>query len=763
MLSKRLLRALLPLLCALPPSLAGCGGGEPPDLGNATFAVRESVGQLHVTHARPGHALTVLDAQRKEVASGTVDALGSLVLRKLAPGTGYVVRDAQAAPVEERRSLTVLSAEASRPPPSAYAKQKLAAGFQYLTMRDGTTLSAYVTLPGPLEKGPFPTVVDYSGYAPSKPGEPLAGNQYASLCPSLPILCDAPNDPSALIAGVLGYATVSVNVRGTGCSGGAYDYFETLQRLDGYDVIEIVAAQEWVLHNRVGMVGLSYPGITQLFVARERPPGLAAITPLSVIAGTSSTLVPGGILNDGFAISWVTHVLDKAAPYGQGWEQARVDAGDTECAENQLLHGQRVDNVQQAVDTPFYVPEVVGPLDPVRFVGAISVPVFLAGAFQDEQTGPFSPLLFDKFAGAPLARFTAYNGVHVDAFAPAVLSRWKEFLDLYVAGRVPATTASARFLAPAVFEEVFGARLEWPPDRFAGKTFAQALAAFEAEPPVRVLFENGAGKADDPGAPVPAFEQSFSRWPPEQAAPLRLFLQPGGALAEAAPAAATAASSFLLDPAAGARGILAGGSVWDKQPHYSWRQPDAGSAVVFVGPPLAATLVMAGTGSVDLWLRATVDDADLEVNLSEVRPDGQEQFVQSGWLRASQRKLAPAESTALWPEQTHLEADVAPLVPGQWVEARVALAPFAHAFRAGSRLRLSVDTPGDSRAEWRFRLKSFAGPARTDVGHDAAHPSSVALPVLAGVAAPTPLAPCASLRGQQCRAFVPYANVPAPP
>ena len=51
-----------------------------------------------------------------------------------------------------------------------------------------------------------------------------------------------------------------MNLRGTGCSGGAFDYFETLQSLDGYDVIETVAAQPWVANGKVGMVGISYPG-----------------------------------------------------------------------------------------------------------------------------------------------------------------------------------------------------------------------------------------------------------------------------------------------------------------------------------------------------------------------------------------------------------------------------------------------------------------------------------------------------------------------
>ena len=47
--------------------------------------------------------------------------------------------------------------------------------------------------------------------------------------------------------------------------------------------------------------------------------------------------------------------------------------------------------------------------------------------------------------------------------------------------------------------------------------FDSALAAFEELPPVRILFDNGAG--DSPGKPVPGFERSFKRFPPPKAAP----------------------------------------------------------------------------------------------------------------------------------------------------------------------------------------------------------------------------------------------------
>ncbi|HFE43983.1 MAG TPA: CocE/NonD family hydrolase, partial [Nannocystis exedens] len=227
-----------------------------------------------------------------------------------------------------------MSVEGSLPNPTFYEGQVLQEGFGYIRTRDGTTLSVYVTLPGPPEDGPYPTVINYSGYQPSKPGAPIDADtipepfELDALCLDLPILCDVPNHPSGMIAGIMGFATVGVNMRGTGCSGGAYDYFETLQTLDGYDVVEAVAAQPWVANHRVGLVGLSYPGLSQLWVAKTQPPSLAAITPLSVFADTTiSTLAPGGMFNDGFALSWAESVLNGAAAYGQGWEQEQVFGG----------------------------------------------------------------------------------------------------------------------------------------------------------------------------------------------------------------------------------------------------------------------------------------------------------------------------------------------------------------------------------------------------------------------------------------------------
>ena len=149
--------------------------------------------------------------------------------------------------------------------PSIYDQSIPDDGYAYLTTRDGTQLAYTVhppTQPGrhrrparglPVPSGPdyappYPTLIEYSGYGYANPA--------------------GPNSGIAALANLMGFAVVDVNMRGTGCSGGAFDFFEPLQSLDGYDVIETIARQPWVKGHKVGMMGISYGGISQLFTAQ---------------------------------------------------------------------------------------------------------------------------------------------------------------------------------------------------------------------------------------------------------------------------------------------------------------------------------------------------------------------------------------------------------------------------------------------------------------------------------------------------------------
>lgn len=738
---------------------AGAGGEDggyiPPEPSGTSFSIRETIRQLYIWNAKPGAEATLTDASGKTITTGTTDKLGSFVFREISPGSGYTITING----EKTRALKVMDEAESKPAQGHYSSQKLTTGNSYIITRDGTKLAVFITMPGPEEEGPYPTIVDYSGYDPARPGAPIS-KEATLLCKTYPVLCDAPSDPSALIAALMGYATVSVNVRGTGCSGGPYDFFETLQVTDGYDVIETVAAQPWVLHHHVGMTGLSYPGISQLFVAQSQPPSLAAITPLSVIGNTATTMRPGGILNDGFAINWAKNVLDKADPYGQGWEKKRVEEGDKICEENQLLHGQKVDIITKAKTTPYFNRDEYGYLDPSSFVDKINVPVFFWGTWQDEQTGPFFSPLISRFTSSPLLRATVTNGIHPDGFSPQDLVEWKAFLDLYVAQKIPKIDKDLRGFAGLLFESIFGVSMDLPPDRFADyPTYEAALAAFEAEQPIRVLFESGAkgGK----GAPEGSFETRIAAWPPPNTTATRFYFQPNGIMSLDAPTVEESASEFDLDPEAGQRGIIKpGGNLWDPLPAYDWKAPTQGFVVAFESPALSQNQVILGTARVDMYLRSNQLDADLEANLTEVREDGQEVYVQSGWLRASQRALTPA-STELWAELTQEEKDVSNLPPNEWTLVHIPIAASGHVFRKGSRIRIAIDTPGDSRAEWRFELLKFNEKATHQIAHEKAHPSSVVLPFVSGIDVPTSTPICPSLRGQPCRTYVATENRPA--
>ena len=723
-----------------------------------TYTVRESVEQLSVTGVDTGADIEVL-RDGVTVTTAPADALGSALFRGLPAGGGYSVQVGGVA----TDGLVVDSEASSQPDQSLYDDQDLVEGFQYLTTRDGTELSIYVVLPGPIEDGPYPTVLEYSGYDPSNPlaglGDLGGGVDPTPLCGELPVLCKAPAQPASLLAGVNGYAVVGVNVRGTGCSGGAYDFFEPLQVLDGYDAIEAVAAQPWVQGHKVGMVGLSYPGLSQLFVAQSQPPSLAAITPLSVYGDTGTgVLRPGGLLNTGFAISWADQVLANAEPSGTSWVRELIADGDTTCAENQNLRLQNVDVVQKAFDNPFYTEDVAAPLDIRRFAGQIDVPVFLASAWQDEQTGPSFAELLDKFDSSPVKRFTLYNGLHADGFAPQILAEWDAFLDLDVADQVPSIPPLVRAIAPIFTEAVFGGPVEVPPSRWGGVTDAAAARRkFEAEPEVRVIFESGAG--GDVGLPIGSFEHTAASWPDPDVSARRWWFTPEGGLQDAARGDASAVS-VNPEPSLGSTTFFPGGSsIWQALPPYDWKPAVTGEEVAFQTEPLVATVTMLGSGSVDLWVQSSATDADLEVVVSEVRPDGQEMLVQSGRLRASYRAVE-ADSTELHPTHLGREEAIAALVPGEWTQMRVLIPAFGHAFRAGSRIRIAVNTPGGDQPVWAYdELLPMDAAVRHLVGTGGVEASSVALPVLSGMTVLTPLPPCPSLRGQPCRNTPSIANV----
>jgi uncharacterized protein len=709
------------------------------------FTAHGSVEQVYVTGANGGEELKLLDRRGTVVDTQRAGSLGGAVFRRVEAGGGYRVRGADG---EVSPRLRVITGRPAPPDTSIYDQELPAGGYGYLETRDGTKLAIDVHLPGPAEDGPYPTLVEYSGYGYADPAGPQSGIQP--------------------IAQILGFAVVDVNMRGTGCSGGAFDYFERLQSLDGYDVIETVARQPWVLNQRVGMLGISYGGISQLFVAAARPPHLAAITPLSVIDNTQTTLYPGGILNTGFALQWAedrVHDAEPASPTGgQPWAYKRIQEGDQVCRDNQVLHQEAVNLIAKIRRNNYYRPKVADPLSPITFVHKIDVPVFLACQWEDEQTGGHCPSLPSHFTGTDRKWFTFTNGVHADSLDPRTFNHWYDFLQLFVAGRRPALTPSQKAVAPSLYAAVLGVPgVHLPSDRIQEQPdYDSALAAFEGLPPVRVLFDNGAG-GDAVGQPLPSFAKGFGSFPIRRTGARSWYLGSDGKL-RSGRRSHPGAESFKWDPAARPATNFTGdtgggpGGLWTATPDYHWAQSPEGNAASYVSSPLKADTAVIGAGALKAWIRSSAPNVDLQVTVSEVRPDGKETFVQSGWLRSSARKLDRSKSTPLEPVPSLRKRDAAPLPRHRWAKVTVPLYYEGHVYRAGSRLRVTIQAPGGDQPVWAFDEVQPDSPARVLLAHSRKMPSRLLLPVVPGVDAPTGLPPCPGLRAEPCRDYQPLTN-----
>ncbi len=745
----------------------GGGGGETDaarDIEDAAplgVEVTPGVEQVVVTGAEPGTELHLVDADGRPVdayfppdgvqsGSGTVDDSGNLVFGRVPASDGYRVVAGTGDQLEASEPIDVLALGDHRDD-TFYADQQLQEGINYLEMRDGTTLAAMVRFPSlprddvPAD-GPYPTVVEMSGYDPANPDSP---------------------EPSTQLADALGYATVGINLRGTGCSGGPLSFFESSQVADGYDAISIVAAQDWVANNEVGMVGLSYAAISELFMASTAPPGLAAIAPASVIDEVyPGILYPGGIYNSGFAQEWSANVYSNSN-VPEEYVAAQIDAGDDVCEANQALRSQNLDLVAGGQAAPYYSAERYDPVSPATLVHSIDVPVFLTGQWQDEQTGGHFPGMLDDFTGTDQLRVTMTNGSHADGLMPPTAQRWSEFLDFYVARRIPELPDAVRALGPATLDAVFGEGEGFGPDRFADyDSYDEALADYEAEDPIRVLFENGAGTAN-PGTPGATFEADFDSWPPPEAEPTTWFFQPEGGLAtDPSPVADGEDGSsieYVQDPDQGEVRTLSDEGVdaaFGPQPPWDWPSPQQGEAGSWVSEPLDEDLVVVGPARADVWVQSSAPDTDLEVTITEIAPDGSETYVQSGWLRASHRALDEEASTELRPIALHTEEAAQPLPEGEYSEVSVEVFPFGYVFRAGSRIRVIVDTPGGNRARWAFDTVDAAGESNL-IGESTDFPSGLTLAVIPGLDPPRHRPACGSLRAEPCRPYEAIDNTPA--
>ncbi len=761
------------------------GGASSAIAASPSFTAHGSAEQVYALGA-PAHAsMSLLNSSGKTVAAQPADGQGGVLFRNVTPGSGYQVRLDSTG--EESGPVTVHTDQPAPWDPSIYNQSIPDNGYTYLTTRDGTQLAIDVHPPtspagepgapsgvappnGPDYAPPYPTLIEYSGYGYADPAGPVNG--------------------IAVLANLMGFAVVDVNMRGTGCSGGAYDFFEPLQNLDGYDVIETIAHQPWVLGHKVGMMGISYGAISQLFTAQLNPPDLEAISPLSTIDATATTLYPGGILNTGFAVAWAEqrqHEAEPAGPNsGQPWAYQQIQQGDQTCKANQALHGEAANLLAKIRANAHYVPAVADPLDPVTFVNKIKVPTFMACQWEDEQTGGHCPDLVQHFTGTKL------QVVHVHQRRPHRLARSRT---RSTAGTTSSSCSSPtrrrsstrRRSAPrrrSSTSRRWGCRratpITLPPDPIQEQpTYAGALAAFEALPEVRVLFDNGAGSLADrqlhAGRPVPGLRAVVLDASRSPARPRNR-----GTSARAARSAASRPRRQGIDSVhverEGAaadrlqrqhRAAAACGAT-RRSGSGTGSRTRPGTAVSYVSrPAVARTQPSSVPGAVHLWVQL-LDARRRPPGHGQRGAPRRQRDVRSERLDAGQRAQAldrdrqPVQA-AEHAARTRSPASSPPTSSrcrsGTFVEVVIPLYYEGHAYRAGSRIRVTIAAPNGTQPIWSFgETQPPTGTSTVSIAFSKTMPSSLVLPVVPGVSVPTSLPPCPSLRNEPCRPYVPIVN-----
>ncbi|MGI9383148.1 MAG: CocE/NonD family hydrolase [Methyloligellaceae bacterium] len=571
---------------------------------------------------------------------------------------------------------------------------------RYLEMPDGVRLAVDVHVPeGERPPAGFPAVLIFTPYY-----------RRFALTPDAPAGTEAcPNAGAYRDAFVpRGYATVIVDVRGTGASFGTRDSFRSpVERNDYAAVMDWVAAQDWC-DGQLGATGISYVGAACDFAASTGHPALKAIAPISAVWDTyADHFYPGGIL--------LTHL-----------------AG----AYNELMMALDLDQRELLKRYVYYAdPHLAGPAP----VDEDADGALVRDAIAEHAANVAMPDFIREFQfrGDALAYDPAFTS---DSFSPhaysagvdpdlAVLSLSGWYDGSYMNGSI------SRFLSlPNRHRHLLlgpwdhGARSNGSPFRAAVAPqfpiYGEILRFFDT-----YVRGDQTGLADE--APVHYFTmgeeawKTAEQWPPTEAS-RTLFLGDQGRLTETPDG--EGADRYDVDFGVGTGrdtryGRLAALNIQDYYPSWGDRE---GRILRYACEPLAEDLTLTGHPVLTLHFSSDQRDACVFAYLEDEAPDGTVRYVTEGMLRALHRKETEASQTyrTSWPYRSYTRSDAAPLTPGEPATLRFALLATSWRFKAGHRLRLAIT--GADRDN--FSRLPHGRPGQWQIFRGGGKPSAIVLP-----------------------------------
>ena len=548
-----------------------------------------------------------------------------------------------------------------------------------IPMSDGVLLRAdihYPTVPqtGEPAPGPFPVLLSVTPYGKMAP----------------PPAAQIGGGPTPYLI-KRGYIEVMVDVRGTGASGGSFQMFGAAQTQDGVDLVAWAAA----LPNssgRVGMFGISYLAINQLFTA-------AAVGPDSPLKAIFPVMAANDFYRDAATMGGVPHLrtvraygalyallnvinptLEFFAPGGHPRPRSGGRAAVQQRGRDQReyfgpLVAEAMNGGEAAFDGPFWDamrPELVLPE-----IAANNVAVFLVGGWHDafQRGAPLNyAVLQNAYAGRPVDapmepgqpvsdrvrllmgpwyHVSHYDGLHLRALQLRWFDHWLK------------EDPAAAVQGPAFPFQAIGGRGRW----FSAREY-----------------------------PIP------------QARPTRFHLSEAGRLTPDADPAETVA-----EVAYRTRGPVSGRSTeqwtlglnsfmamqagrrtrYDRDNRRLHRRASA-HARSYTTEAFGAATLLAGPITLTLHATTTTTEAMFVAHLDDVGPDGRCRPLTMGALLGSHRALDPdrtwylPDGTVLRPHHISTRAAVDPVTPGEPTRYDIEIFPSAALIAPGHRLRLTV-------------------------------------------------------------------------
>ncbi|MBI1735854.1 MAG: CocE/NonD family hydrolase [Candidatus Rokubacteria bacterium] len=602
-----------------------------------------------------------------------------------------------------------------------------------VAMRDGTRLAADVYRPardGAFVAGPLPALLERTPYAKDHVDRAeLNGLWYAER----------------------GYVVVIQDVRGRYRSEGRFGFLAQ-EAEDGHDTIEWVARQPWC-DGKVGTIGLSYAGWTQLAAAALGPAHLAAMWVDEAGANAWSSTVRH---NGAFEMRFLCWAL---------WQGAKSREARADPVLERALGSVNVRDWLERMP----LKRGASPLALLPDYEAWAFDIATRGDYDAywQQPGYDIARHWDRFPDCPIVLTTGWYDSYTRATFENFLGLDRGRRPLHVI--VGPWTHGVKQLGQTASGDVeFGrdAALGHNEERlrFFDATMRGVGNGWHDEPKLRLFVMGGGAGRRTAGGRL----EHGGRWRTATAWPLPgtrftdYHLHAGGLLAPETPHAGPGSTALVFDPAtpvptvggnmsslvglmprpAGApeipveereRDVIGLPGAFDQRedPRFlgaraPWlplaSRPDV---LVWQTPALAHDVEVTGPVTVTLWVSSTAPDTDVTAKLIDVYPPGADHpqgFAMN--LTDSILRLRYRDG-----------GTASPLTPGRVYECRLPLYPTSNRFLAGHRIRLDVSSSNYPRFDVNPNTGAplwSEGRAQTAVNtihHTAQHPSRVTLPV----------------------------------